>query len=176
MLVLAWRYFSTGNTLSMDIKGVLQQWQLSLWNEMFWKNIPWNLLSDSFSRERLPLGMISGDEEVISVYSIRRDPKQCWVRSRDAPTNPATPRSKISLQNWETWIFNRSAKVERFTLFPAYLVKFFLPEHCPERLLAHSCCGSHQAAFGTSAQRGPESVSLEQHNFVWVCGEIFFSF
>lgn len=53
---------------------------------------------------------------------------------------------------------------------------FFLPEHCPERLLARSCCGSHQAAFGMSAQRGPELVSLEQHNFVWVCAEICFSF
>lgn len=84
------------------------------------------ICSLTVSLERgFPLGMISGDEEVISVYSIRRDPKQCWVRNRDARTNPATPRSKISLQNWETWIFNRTAKVEHFTLFPARLVKFF---------------------------------------------------
>lgn len=52
------------------------------------------ICSLTVSLERgFPLGMISGDEEVISVYSIRRDHKQRWVRNWDAPTNPATPRT-----------------------------------------------------------------------------------
>lgn len=50
--------------------------------------------------------------------------------------------------------------------FPCTPCEVFLPEHCPERLLARSCCGSHQAAFGTAAQRGPELVFLEQHSSV----------
>lgn len=107
--------------LSVDIKGILQWWQLSLWNEMFWKNIPWNLCSLTVSLERgFPLGMITGDKKIISVYSIRREPKQCLVRNWDAPTNPPTPRSACRTvrhgSSTKQWRWNTS----RFSLHTSW--------------------------------------------------------
>lgn len=79
------------------------------------------ICSLTVSLERgFPLGMISGDEEVISIYSIRRDPKQCWVRNWDAPTNPATPRSACRTGRRGSSTEQQSWNSSRFSLHTSW--------------------------------------------------------